>query len=138
MQWCHGAPGIIPTLLKCSTLSNEKYFLQQAEKLSHVVWQRGLLRKGFSVCHGVAGNAYAFAYLYAVTKNDDYLKKLVSFVWFILDPEHNSLLDQPDNPYSLFEGISGTIWFLMDMLQLLQTPKESLTRQLIHFPLFDL
>lgn len=33
-----------------------------------VIWQRGLCKKGYSLCHGVSGNAYAFIQLYQATK----------------------------------------------------------------------
>lgn len=46
---------------------DEKY-LKLALGAGEVVWQRGLLRKGYSICHGVAGNAYSFLDLYQTTK----------------------------------------------------------------------
>lgn len=40
----------------------------EAKKLGDIVWERGLLKKGYSICHGVAGNAYTFLALYKATK----------------------------------------------------------------------
>ncbi len=33
-----------------------------------VIWSRGLLKKGWGLCHGTAGNGYAFIHLYQITK----------------------------------------------------------------------
>lgn len=42
-------------------------YLQTALECGDVVWRRGLLTKGYSICHGVAGNAYTFLVLYQLT-----------------------------------------------------------------------
>ena len=51
----------------------EKKYLRAAEKCGEVIWNRGLLRKGYGLCHGSAGNGYAFLALYKATKKDMYL-----------------------------------------------------------------
>lgn len=38
-----------------------------------MVWQYGLLKKGYGLCHGAAGNAYAFLALYNLTQDVKYL-----------------------------------------------------------------
>lgn len=38
-----------------------------ALRAGELVWQRGLLKKGPGLCHGVSGNAYALARLYKTT-----------------------------------------------------------------------
>ena len=40
-----------------------------------MVWQRGLLKKGYGICHGVAGNAYTFLSLYKATNEEMYLHR---------------------------------------------------------------
>lgn len=47
---------------------NDQKYLKLALDAGEVVWQRGLLKKGYSICHGVAGNAYCFLDLYQTTK----------------------------------------------------------------------
>lgn len=37
--------------------------MEAAKASSEVVWKRGLLTKGNGICHGVAGNGYAFVTL---------------------------------------------------------------------------
>lgn len=38
-----------------------------------MVWQYGLLKKGYGLCHGAAGNAYAFLAIYNLTQDMKYL-----------------------------------------------------------------
>ena len=54
------------------TFGDDKY-LEMAKKCGDVVWERGLLRKGYSLCHGTAGNAYTFLALYQATNEDKHL-----------------------------------------------------------------
>ena len=44
-------------------------YLMAAKKAGEVTWQRGLLKKGPGLCHGVSGNGYAFLHLYQVSKS---------------------------------------------------------------------
>ena len=38
-----------------------------------MVWRFGLLKKGYGLCHGAAGNAYAFLALYRHTQEPKHL-----------------------------------------------------------------
>ena len=38
-------------------------------------WKRGLLRKGYGICHGVSGNAYTFLALFKQTSDPVYLHR---------------------------------------------------------------
>lgn len=51
----------------------EEKYLKEALECSDVIWQRGLLRKGYGVCHGTAGNGYSFLSLYHLTQDKKYL-----------------------------------------------------------------
>ena len=46
-------------------------YLDAAIKAGELVWERGLLKKGNGLCHGSAGNGYAFIHLYQVRSRDD-------------------------------------------------------------------
>ena len=114
IHWCHGAPGSIHLfLLAYHKTKNPKYF-EAAEKNAQVIWSRGLLKKGHGLCHGIAGNGYAFLAMYQATQDPDWLAKAHCFCRFILDQKDPKMADRP---FSLFEGISGTIWFLQDILE---------------------
>lgn len=117
IHWCHGAPGAIHLFVKAYQIFQDAKYLQAAVDCNQVIWQRGLLKKGYGLCHGIAGNAYAFIALYKQTNDPKYLKRAQKFCQFIFD-YGNHQCRTPDRPYSLFEGMSGTIYFLQDMLDL--------------------
>lgn len=73
VHWCHGAPGFIHMLcLSHKVFGGEKY-LQAALKCGDVIWEKGLLKKGYGLCHGPAGNAYGFLVLYRITGDPKHL-----------------------------------------------------------------
>lgn len=47
--------------------------MKEAMECSDVIWQRGLLRKGYGICHGTSGNGYSFLSLYHLTQDKKYL-----------------------------------------------------------------
>ena len=59
VQWCHGAPGFAIVFAHAFIVLGDVRFLHAARAAADVVWERGLVRK-LSLCHGVAGNLYAF------------------------------------------------------------------------------
>lgn len=81
-HWCHGAPGVIHLLARAfHHFKDEKYLkvhsasspqscrakwenVKAALVAGEGIWERGLLKKGPGICHGVAGNAYAFLLLH--------------------------------------------------------------------------
>uniref|UniRef100_A0A8D1KHC2 LanC-like protein 2 n=1 Tax=Sus scrofa TaxID=9823 RepID=A0A8D1KHC2_PIG len=73
VHWCHGAPGVIHTLMQAYKVFKEEKYLRDAVECSDVIWQRGLLRKGYGICHGTAGNGYSFLSLYRLTQDKKYL-----------------------------------------------------------------
>lgn len=54
------------TYLMLQALGDVRY-LSAAERCGDVVWKRGLLRKGYGLCHGAAGNGYTFLQLHRLT-----------------------------------------------------------------------
>ncbi|KAM5156967.1 lanC-like protein 2 [Mantella aurantiaca] len=127
VHWCHGAPGVIHMLIQSHKLFKEEKYLKDAMDCSDVIWQRGLLRKGYGICHGTSGNGYAFLSLYHHTQDRKYLYRACKFAEWCLDyGKHGCRI--PDRPYSLFEGMAGAIHFLSDVL----TPETS------RFPAFEL
>lgn len=51
----------------------EEQYLCDAYRCADVVWQYGLLKKGYGLCHGAAGNAYAFLALFNLTQDVKFL-----------------------------------------------------------------
>ncbi|XP_047527785.1 glutathione S-transferase LANCL1-like isoform X1 [Vanessa atalanta] len=116
VQWCHGAPGFVPLCLLAYQIFHEEKYLNIAIQCGDVIWQRGLCAKGFSICHGVAGNAYAFLQLYQVTKKAVYLYRACCFVEWCACGRAGSELRRPDRPASLFEGLLGRIYLAADIV----------------------
>ncbi|XP_064419552.1 glutathione S-transferase LANCL1 isoform X1 [Latimeria chalumnae] len=116
VHWCHGAPGVIYMLIQAYKVFGEDGYLQDALQCGEVIWQRGLLKKGYGLCHGAAGNAYGFLALYKLTQDLKYLYRACKFAEWCLDYGKHGCRT-PDTPFSLFEGMAGTIYFLADLLQ---------------------
>ncbi len=62
VQWCHGAPGIVSTL-------GDLMPLELAIAGGELTWRAGPLRKGPGLCHGTAGNGFAFLKLHDLTRD---------------------------------------------------------------------
>lgn len=116
VHWCHGAAGAIYLLTKSYLLFNEQRYLMACEKAADLIWNRGLLRKGAGICHGVAGNGYAFLILHRLTDDAKYLHRANAFMQFLTHSEFVARAKTPDRPYSLYEGLAGTVCFLLDFL----------------------
>lgn len=127
IHWCHGAPGVMHMLIKAYQVFQDESYLKSALDCSDVVWQRGILKKGFSLCHGISGNAYAFLHLYQLTRDPKHLYRAGKFAQYYFE-HHRNITWRADSPASLFEGYAGLAYFLSDLLN----PAEA------KFPAFQL
>ena len=76
-QWCHGAPGIVAS---CATLAPGDAELDELLLAGgELTWRAGPLRKGASLCHGTAGNGYAFLKLFERTGDELWLERARAF-----------------------------------------------------------
>ncbi|KAL4609130.1 lanC-like protein 1 isoform X3 [Arapaima gigas] len=116
VHWCHGAPGVIYMLLQAYKVFGTDGYLADALQCGEVVWQWGLLQKGYGLCHGAAGNAYTFLALYRATRDPRHLYRACMFADWCMDYGIHGCRT-PDTPFSLFEGMAGTIYFLADLMQ---------------------
>ncbi|XP_057453061.1 lanC-like protein GCL2 [Lotus japonicus] len=119
LNWCHGAPGIVITLVKAAKVFGDKEFLDAAMQAAKVVWEQGL-HKRVGICHGISGNAYVFLSLYQHTGDVEYLAMARCFTCSLLDRAHKEIprgeMHGGDQPYSLFDGIGGLAYLLLDMV----------------------
>jgi hypothetical protein len=90
VQWCHGAPGIITSI----ALDDE---IMRAG--GELVWHAGPLRGNPGLCHGTAGNGYAFLALFDRTRDELWLTRARAFAMHALD--------QASGRYGLFTGDIG-------------------------------
>ncbi|XP_075190372.1 lanC-like protein 3 [Anomaloglossus baeobatrachus] len=127
VHWCHGAPGIAYLFAKAYLLSKKPCYLDTCIRCGDLTWQKGLLKKGPGICHGVAGSAYVFLLLYRLTGNSKYIYRAQRFAEFLSSEEFKMGSCTIESLYSLYEGLSGTVCFLVDLLQ----PNQA------EFPLFS-
>lgn len=116
VHWCHGAPGAIYLLIKAYQLFKDEKYLIACHRASELVWRKGLLLKGPGICHGVAGNGYVSLIMFRLTKNPKYLYRAMRFGHFLTRPEFLRYTGRPDRPFSLYEGLAGTVCFLVDLI----------------------
>ncbi|KAE8625380.1 hypothetical protein XENTR_v10006249 [Xenopus tropicalis] len=127
VHWCHGAPGIAYLFAKAYLLTRKPCYLDTCIRCGELTWQKGLLKKGPGICHGVAGSAYVFLLLYRLTGHSKYIYRAQRFAEFLFSDEFKAGSCTIENIYSLYEGLSGTVCFLVDLLQ----PNDA------EFPLFS-
>lgn len=127
VHWCHGAPGVVYLLAKAYLTWRDDRYLQACIRCGELTWNKGLLKKGPGICHGVAGSGYVFLLLYRLTSDKRYLHRALQFANFLFSQEFQREARTPDNPFSLYEGLAGTVCFMLDCLQ----PEKA------EFPLFD-
>lgn len=108
-------------------LGQDKVILRSLDQALRTIWERGILRKGFGVCHGTAGSGYAFLMMYRYTEAEEHLyrahkmaeairsEEIGQEVAVFFDPQRYTI-GVPDYPYSLMEGLGGTICFCCDLL----------------------
>ena len=86
-----------------------------------------MLKKGLALCHGIMGGVYAFLALYRVTGDPQPLYRAQRFAQYLFVPAFMDAIGgmedrqryvqgQPDHPFSLMEGASGTVCALADLL----------------------
>ena len=123
VQICHGAPGLL--LLLALAKQNIPFAAEYwspvwddaIHALSDVIWSQGLLSKGAGLCHGIAGNALPLLLLSDPrSKNSDgHLGAGLAMLLESLNTrpfssgEGKRLYRMPDHPFSLFEGLAGTL-----------------------------
>jgi lantibiotic modifying enzyme len=107
MQWCHGAPGIVATL---GDMLDEELAVAGAE----LTWRAGPLRKGAGLCHGTAGNGYAFLTLLARTGDERWLARARVFAMHAAAQVEHSRSEYGRGRHTLWTGDLGTALYLAD------------------------
>jgi hypothetical protein len=80
VQWCAGAPGIV---IATASYLDEELLLAGAE----LAWRAGPhgMEKGPSICHGTAGNGYAFLKVFERTGDERWLERARRFAMHALE-----------------------------------------------------
>lgn len=106
-QWCHGAPGIVATL---AHLLEEELAVGGGE----LTWRAGPLQKGANLCHGTAGNGYAFLALFERTGDERWLRRARTYGMHAAAQVEQSRSDYGRGRYTLWTGDLGTALYLAD------------------------
>jgi hypothetical protein len=109
MQWCHGAPGIVATL---AHMLDEQLAVAGGE----LTWRAGPLRKGANLCHGTAGNGYAFLALLDRTGDESWLTRARAFAMHATAQVEHDRSDYGQGRYTLWTGDPGTALYLADCI----------------------
>jgi membrane transport protein XK len=116
IHWCHGAGGVIFLLAKAYLFWQDERYLNACKRCGDLIWQRGLLKKGPGICHGVGGHGLCHLLLFRLTKDVKYLYRASKFFEFLNTQEFKTQARTPDRPFSLFEGLAGTVCFAIEIL----------------------
>jgi hypothetical protein len=110
VQWCHGAPGMVSTL---GDVLDRDVAIAGGE----LTWRAGPLAKGPSLCHGTAGNAYAFLVLHRLTGDELWLERARAFAMHAIGQVERERKVVGRGRYSLFTGDVGVALFLRHLLE---------------------
>jgi hypothetical protein len=111
MQWCHGAPGVVTGLSDCP--------VRVAPELDDLligagqaIWTAGAVTKGYGLCHGTAGNGYAFLKLYRRTGDSLWLQRARAFGMHAMAQHDRMRRHYGHGRYSLWTGDAGLAVYL--------------------------
>ena len=111
VQWCAGSPGIVTG---AADYLDEELLLAGAA----LPWRTGSpgLEKGPSICHGTAGNGYAFLKVFARTGDERWLERARRFAVHALGQVRRLRSDRGRGRYSLWTGDLGVALYAADCL----------------------
>lgn len=149
LQFCHGAPGFVHLFLAAwNFYEKNDDFLNEANELGELIWQKGILKKGFGVCHGIVGNAYCLYALFKHTKQIVWFQRFVDFLFLVFNKSVNRVVSEaedrtryvpgiPDTPYSLMEGVGGLVCLMAEFLATLVSRSNGIDFDYVAFPGYE-
>jgi Lanthionine synthetase C-like protein len=114
VQWCHGAPGVVASLARFAPDHDEHGRLLCAG--GELTWRAGPLSKGANLCHGTAGNGYAFLALFERTGDELWLERARAFAMHSIAQVAGARAKFGHGRYTLWTGDPGTALYLADCL----------------------
>jgi len=108
-QWCHGAPGMVATL---GQVLDEDLAVAGGK----LTWRAGPLEKGANLCHGTAGNGYAFLALLERTGDERWLTRARAFAMHAAGQVEQSRSEHGRGRYTLWSGDLGAALYLADCI----------------------
>ena len=114
-QWCHGAPGIVASLASIAPRDQQLTELLLAG--GELTWRAGPLVKGPGLCHGTAGNGYAFLKLFERTGNELWLDRAHAFAMHAAEQVERMRSTYGRGRYTLWTGDLGTALYLRSCIE---------------------
>jgi hypothetical protein len=113
VQYCHGAPGVITCLAELPSESIDSLLLEGGE----LTWKAGPLSKGAGLCHGTAGNGYAFLKLFARSGDEIWLDRARAFAMHSIGQYEGHCREYGCGRYSLWTGDQGLALYLWSCIE---------------------
>jgi len=113
-QWCHGAPGIVASLAAIAPRDEQLTELLIAG--GELSWRAGPLAKGPGLCHGTAGNGYAFLKLFERTGNELWLDRARAFAMHAAAQVERMRNTHGRGRYTLWTGDLGTALYIQSSI----------------------
>lgn len=132
VQWDHGAPGVMNTLVEAYKLLGSGFdrYRAAAEKAADTAWERGLVVKGLMLCHGISGNTYMQLRLAQLLGEKKYVYRALQFQRFVMSypPLYDlDLMRRPTpNPYNMYTGSwESAVMLWSDLLATANDPAQA-------------
>jgi lantibiotic modifying enzyme len=109
-QWCHGAPGIVASLAAVAPADEVLSDLLRAG--GELTWRAGPLRKGANLCHGTAGNGYAFLKLFERSGDELWLERARAFAVHAIEQVEQTTARFGRGRHTLWTGDPGAALYL--------------------------
>jgi hypothetical protein len=113
VQHCHGAPGIVTCVAGLLEPRLDELLLGAGE----LVWSAGPLAKGANLCHGSAGNGYAFLKLFRRTGDALWLERARAFAMHAIGQAERDLAQYGRRQHSLWTGDLGLALYLWSCIR---------------------
>ena len=113
-QWCHCAPGMVASLATIAPGDDELTTLLVAG--GELTSRAGPLAKGASLCHGTAGNGYAFLKLLERTGDERWLDRARRFAMHAVEQVERDRETYGRGRYTLWTGDVGTALYVASCL----------------------
>jgi hypothetical protein len=105
VQWCHGAPGMITSLARLGVRDDPHGALLNAA--GEFVWKAGPNARNAGLCHGTAGNGFAFLALFSRTGDRLWLDRARAFAMHAIAQTARLRAVTGRGRYTLFTGDLG-------------------------------
>ncbi len=115
VQWCHGSPGMV-TGLGHFPRQRSSDMDEMLIKAGNLVWNAGPLTKGPGLCHGTAGNGYAFLKLHRRTGDPIWLDRARAFAMHAILQQAKMRKEYGGGRYTLWTGDAGVAVYLWHCL----------------------